>query len=120
MIFRTTVLVLLATFASKANACPLTAPEVDIDGFGGTCEFMSQSCFYDLTTGAPACVVGTQYQCRCASGSDPFKCSCRGDGKEGDDTDIDALEVELSGASTATVASTLMASGAIAAVFMGL
>lgn len=120
MIFRSAALVWIAAILvsvsakedTKTSTCPPTYP------MNTTCGFMHQSCKYTNATGAPACQIGTIWQCRCADKGVNFTCSCRGDGKDAGDTDVEALDVGMaaeSGAAWTTAVAALAAAGALAA-----
>lgn len=128
---RTAVFALLATIASVGvveaqsgipnipddapNFCPESPPVTTDPGTGGSCTRKSQSCSFP-----GLCAPGLQYQCRCATAGDPFVCSCRGDlGLQSADNVTDAETLDLgdeSAAFSATAFSSLMISGAFAAV----
>mmetsp|Transcript_18062 Transcript_18062/g.41629 ORF Transcript_18062/g.41629 Transcript_18062/m.41629 type:complete len:133 (-) Transcript_18062:156-554(-) len=130
MFVRSAALLVLSAIAVSAKSdmtalgaeCPEVSP-VSAAGEGGSCAGMNQACEYTEFNGAPACPSGTVFQCRCVSGGDPFICSCRGDGKEAEEVDVEEVEMEepegTSGAFAASVASSLMLSGAIATFAVG-
>merc|ERR1711933_410629 len=97
---------------------------VSAEGSGGSCGYMNQQCFFTELQGAPPCQAGTEFQCRCPGGGEPFVCSCCGAGKEADEVEAEGVEIgdpeDESGAFAAPLASSLVLSGAIAAFAVGL
>jgi len=123
MMYRNSTLVLLAIFMATANAeivvpakvgdWPVASPEGTADDCSSTGRYTS--CFYN--NGAT--------QCKCP-GSGPWSCGVVT--KDNDSADVEEMDVgvvdetaeDASGGVTVGVVSTLIASGALAAIVFGL